>query len=51
MEYEDYLRNQAEQYRLLAERVEDDFVKQELLGLAAICEEAANNTEDRLTGG
>jgi hypothetical protein len=51
MEYEDYLRSQAEQYRLLAEQVEDDFVKQELLGLAAICEEAANNAEDRLTGG
>jgi len=51
MEYDDYLRGQAAQYRQLAERAEDPFTKEELLWLAAICEEAANNIEDRLTAG
>ena len=51
MEYEDWLRSQAAQYRQLAEKAEDAFVKEELLGLAAICEEVANNAEDRLTAG
>ncbi|HYU69089.1 MAG TPA: hypothetical protein VEL09_07120 [Burkholderiales bacterium] len=31
MEYDDYLRDQAEQYRQLAERTEDLEAKQELL--------------------
>jgi len=30
---------------------ENVFGKQELLDLAAVCEEVANNIEDRLTGG
>jgi hypothetical protein len=51
MEYHDYLRSQAEQYRQLAEKTEDAFLKEELLGLAAVCEEVANNIEDRLTAG
>ena len=51
MEYDDYLRSQAEQYRQLAEKTEDLPVKEELLGLASVCEEAANNIEDRLTAG
>jgi hypothetical protein len=51
MEYHDYLRSQAEQYRQLAEKTENPFVKEELLGLAAVCEEVANNIEDRLTAG
>ncbi|HEX9322158.1 MAG TPA: hypothetical protein VF913_08570 [Xanthobacteraceae bacterium] len=51
MEYDDYLRSQAEQYRQLAEKAEDRFVREELLGLAAVCEEVANNIEDRLTAG
>jgi hypothetical protein len=51
MEYHDYLRSRAEQYRQLAEKTEDPFVKEELLGLAVVCEEAANNIEDRLTAG
>jgi hypothetical protein len=51
MEYHDYLRSRAEQYRQLAEKTEDSFVKEELLGLAAVCEEVANNIEDRLTAG
>jgi hypothetical protein len=38
-------------YRQLAEKAEDPYVKQELLELADVCEEVANNIEDRLTGG
>jgi hypothetical protein len=51
MEYHDYLRSQAEQYRQLAAKTEDPFVQEELLGLAAVCEEVANNIEDRRTAG
>jgi hypothetical protein len=51
MEYDDYLRSQAEQYRQLAAGTDDASTKEELLGLAAICEEVANNIEDRLTAG
>jgi len=51
MEYDDYLRDQAAQYRLLAEEAEDLEAKQELLALAAVCDEAANNFADRLTAG
>jgi hypothetical protein len=38
-------------YRQLAERTENIFGKQELLDLAAVCEEVANSVEDRLTSG
>ncbi len=51
MEYDDYLRNQALECRQLAEKTEDLPVKEELLGLAAVCEEVANNIEYRLTAG
>jgi hypothetical protein len=51
MEWDDYFRQQAAMYRQLAEKAEDVFIKQELLELAAVCEEVANNIEDRLTGG
>jgi len=51
MDWDDYLREQAAMYRHLAEKAEDALVKQELLDLAATCEETANNIEDRLTGG
>jgi hypothetical protein len=51
MEYDDYLREQAVKYRQLADAVEEPVVKTELLDLAAICEEVANNIEDRLTAG
>jgi hypothetical protein len=37
--------------RELAQKTEDSFIKQELLELAAICEEVANNIEDRRTRG
>ncbi len=51
MDYDDYLRDEAAKYRRLAEEAKDDFVKQELLELAVVCEEVANSIEDRLTGG
>jgi hypothetical protein len=51
MDWDDYLRQQAAIYRQLAEQTEDAFIKKELLELAAVCEEVADNIEDRLTGG
>ena len=51
MDWTDYLRDQATKYRQLAETAEDLSVKEELLDLAAICEETANNIEDRMPGG
>lgn len=51
MNFDDYLRDEAEKYRRLAEQAEDPFVKQELLELAAICEEVADSIEDRMTAG
>jgi hypothetical protein len=51
MHYDDYLREQAAKYRQLAKKAEDSFLIEELLDLAAICEEVANNIEDRMTAG
>jgi hypothetical protein len=51
MDWDDYLRQQAALYRQLAEKAEDAFIKQELLELAAVCEEVANDIEDRHTSG
>jgi hypothetical protein len=51
MEYDDYLRDLALQYRQEAENAADAFVREELLELAAVCEEVANTFEDRLTAG
>ena len=51
MDWADYLRDQAAKYRQLAETAKDLSIKQELLDLAAVCEEAANNIEDRMPGG
>jgi len=51
MDWDDYLRHEAVIYRQLAEKTENIFGKQELFDLAAVCEEAANSIEDRLTGG
>ena len=51
MEWDDYLRRQAATYRQLAEKAEDAVVKRELIYLADVCEEVANNIEDRLTSG
>ncbi len=38
-------------YRKLAEQADDPVVKTELLELASVCEEVANNIEDHQTGG
>ena len=51
MDWDEYFRQQAAMYRHLAENAEDAFIKKELLDLAAVCEEVANNIEDRATGG
>jgi len=51
MDWDDYFRQQAAMYRQLAQKTEDVFIKQELLDLAAVCEEVANNIEDRRPSG
>jgi len=51
MHYSDYLREQAGKYRELAEGADEDLVKQELLELAAICEEVADKIDDRRASG
>jgi hypothetical protein len=38
-------------YRQLAEQADDPVVTAEMLELASVCEEVANNIEDHLTGG
>ena len=38
-------------YRQRAEQTDDPVVKNELLELASVCEEVANNIEDHLTAG
>lgn len=48
---EDYLRDQATRYRDLATKAKDDYIKKELIELASVCEEVANDIEDRLTAG
>jgi hypothetical protein len=51
MHYSDYLREQAARYRQLAETAEGASLKQELLELAAVCEEVANEIDDRRSSG
>ncbi len=51
LHYSDYLREQAAKYRLLAETAEDALRKQEFLELAAVCEEVANEIDDRRASG
>lgn len=51
MHYSDYLREQAVKYRQLAETADDAFVKQEFFELADICEEVANEIDDRRASG
>jgi hypothetical protein len=47
----DYLRDQAAKYRELAGEAEDALAKQEFLELADVCEEVANNMDDRRASG
>jgi hypothetical protein len=49
-DWPDSLRGQAAMYRKLAEQTDDPFVKNEVLELASVCEEVADNIEDHLTG-
>jgi uncharacterized protein Yka (UPF0111/DUF47 family) len=51
MDWADYLRDQAAKYRQLAEQTYDPVIKNEMLELASVCDEVANNIEDHLTGG
>jgi hypothetical protein len=51
MDWPDYLRDQAAIYRQIAELADDPVVKNEMLELASVCEEVANNIDDHLTGG
>jgi hypothetical protein len=51
MDWDEYFRQQAANYRKLAETTEDAFIRTELLDLAAVCEEVANDLEDRHTSG
>jgi hypothetical protein len=50
-DWPDYLRDQAANYRKLAEQADDPVVKNELLALASVCDEIAYNIDDHLTGG
>ena len=51
MDFDDYLRDQATKYRELAVSAEDPVVREEMLDLAAVCEEVADHIEDLRTGG
>jgi hypothetical protein len=51
MEYSDYLRDQAAEYRLLAEASMDPAVRQDLFESAEICDEVANDVDDRRAAG
>jgi hypothetical protein len=50
-EYSDYLRDQAIKYRGLAGRDQDFLAIKEFLELADICEEVANDMDDRRVSG
>ena len=50
-DWPDSLRGQATMYRKLAEQTDDAIVKNELLALAYVCDEVADNIEDHLTDG
>jgi len=51
MHYSDYLREQATQYRELAEKAEDSLIKQEFFELADVCEEVADKIDDLRASG
>jgi hypothetical protein len=50
-DWPDCVRGQAALYRNLAEQTDDPVIKHELLALAFVCDEVADNIEDHLTGG
>jgi hypothetical protein len=47
----DYLRDEAAKYRQLAEAAQELAAKQEFLELAAVCDEVANEMDDRRASG
>ncbi|HEX7383242.1 MAG TPA: hypothetical protein VF291_02950, partial [Burkholderiaceae bacterium] len=51
VDFDDYLRDQATMYRELAGKADDPAVREEMLDLAAVCEEVADHIEDLRTGG
>jgi len=51
MNFDEYLRDEARKYRQLAEQANDPMIKKELLELADVCDEVADNIEDRMTAG
>jgi hypothetical protein len=51
MHYSDQQREQAAHYRQLAEKTADSADREELLELAATCEEVANKIDDRRASG
>ena len=50
-EHSDYLREQAAKYLELAKKEENSFAKKEFFHLAEICEEVANDMDDRRVSG
>jgi len=50
-EYSDYLRDEAAKYRELAAKDQNHYAKREFLELANICEEVANDMDDRRVSG
>ena len=50
-EHSDYLREQAAKYLELAKKQENSLAKREFLQLAEICEEVANDMDDRRVSG
>jgi hypothetical protein len=46
-----YLREQATKYREFADKAEDRFIKQEVLELSEVCEEAAKKIDDPRASG
>ena len=47
----DYLREEAAKYRQLAEAAKELAARQEFLDLAAVCDEVANEMDDRRASG
>jgi hypothetical protein len=50
-DWRSYIQDQAAKYRKLVEQADDPFIKTELLALASVCDEIADNIEEHLTGG
>lgn len=51
MDYPDYLRAQAAEFRARAQEVDEAVIARELRELAVVCEHVAEELEDRQTSG